>query len=155
LVASTIMVVALLGVAAILPTADQTIHYGGQKTKAVSMAQSMVEMIKNDRFNDISDYNGVDTRTPSTFGALTDVTPLVVGNTGSFLGNSNVVKWRDDISTFLSGPGVTSGYGTVAIITEAKDGTGAPLLRKVVVTVGWTDSGRDYKVSLTTLISGI
>lgn len=67
LVAAAILVVALLGIAAVLPTADMSVHQAGQISKAVSLAQEMIEMIKNDPFSQLSLYNGVDTRTTGTY----------------------------------------------------------------------------------------
>ena len=46
MIAASILVVALLGIAAVLPTADMSLHQSGQVSKAVSLAQEMIEMIK-------------------------------------------------------------------------------------------------------------
>ncbi len=159
LLAAGIMVVALLGITGVLPTAHQNIHYGGQQSKAVSLAQSMLEMIKNDPYNDLSQYNGVDTRNPSTYASLVDDTVLVEGDLNSFIGHSIIDKWASDISTFLGGPGVTGGYGTIHVMTMITDPACPTLnnvcLRKVIVTVGWQESSRPHTIQLTTLVSGI
>jgi type II secretory pathway pseudopilin PulG len=155
LVAASILVVALLGIAAVLPTADMSLHQSGQISKAVSLAQEMIEMIKNDPFSELTFYNAVDTRTTSTY-PVDDPNPPIPGNPGNFMGGSNITKWATDIQLFLaSGTGITGGYGTIGVTTVATDTGGNPILRKVSVVVHWTDSGRPYQVRLETLASGI
>lgn len=155
LIASSIMVVALLGIAAVLPTADMSLHMSGQISKAISLAQEMIEMIKNDPFTGLPSYNNVDTRTPATYPVDDPLTPTP-GNPGNFMGGSNVAKWAGDINLFLvTGGGITGGYGTIGVTTVATDGTGNPVLQRVTVTVNWTDSGRPYSVRLATLASAI
>ena len=58
LVAATILVVALLGIATVLPTADLSLHQAGQISKAVALAQEMIEMVKNDPFSQLALYTG-------------------------------------------------------------------------------------------------
>lgn len=154
LVASTILVVALLGIAAVLPTADMTLHQAGQTSKAVSLAQEMIEMMKNDPFADLPAYNGVDTRTTSTYPV--DLSPIVPGNPGNFVGGTNITKWANDITLYLvTGAGITSGYGTIGVSDVATDGSGNPILRKVSVAVRWTEGTRPYMIRLETLASAI
>ena len=155
LVAATILVVALLGIAAVLPTADMTLHQAGQISKAVALTQEMIEMVKNDPFSQLPLYNGVDTRTTGTY-PVDDPNPPVPGDAGNFMGGSNVTKWANDIALYLvTGAGITGGYGTITVSTVATDGTGAPILRKISVVVNWTDAGRPYQVTLQTLASAI
>lgn len=154
LVAATIMVGALLAIATVLPTADMTLHRAGQVSKATALAQQMLETIKNDPFIDLLQYNGVDTRTTTTWPA-DDPVPPVSGAAGNFMGNSNVLRWRDDINLYLiSGGGITGGYGTISVVNVAMDGTN-PILRKITVIVGWTDRGWPYTIQLSTLASAI
>ena len=155
LISSSIMVVALLGIAAVLPPADMSLHQSGQISKAVSLAQEMIEMIKNDPFTELPGYSGVDTRTTGTY-PVDDPNPPIPGNPGNFMGGSNVTKWANDITLYLiTGTGITGGYGTIGVTTVASDTGGNPVLRKVTVTVNWTDSGRPYLVRLATLASAI
>lgn len=160
LIASGILIVSLLGIAAVLPTADMTLHQGGQISKAVSLAQEMIEMIKNDPFTQLSDYNGplttgVDTRNTATYPVDTPVPPIP-HDVGNFLGGSNVTKWANDINLYLvTGAGITNGYGTIRVEDVAYGTGGAAVLRKVTVTVNWTESGRPYQVTLATLASAI
>lgn len=155
MVAASILVVALLGIAAVLPTADLSLHQAGQISKAVALTQEMIEMVKNDPFSQLSLYNGVDTRTPGTY-PVDDPNPPIPGDAGNFMGGSNVTKWATDIALYLvTGAGITGGYGTITVSTVATDGTGAPILRKIAVVVNWTDAGRPYQVTLQTLASAI
>ena len=155
LVAATILVVALLGIAAVLPTADMTLHQAGQISKAVALTQEMIEMVKNDPFSQLDLYNGVDTRTTGTY-PVDDPNPPIPGDAGNFMGGSNVTKWANDIALYLvTGAGITGGYGTITVSTVATDGTGTAILRKISVVVNWTDAGRPYQVTLQTLASAI
>ncbi|MBI2164175.1 MAG: prepilin-type N-terminal cleavage/methylation domain-containing protein, partial [candidate division NC10 bacterium] len=123
LVAATILVVALLGIAAVLPTADMSLHQAGQISKAVALTQEMIEMVKNDPFSQLSLYNGVDTRTTGTY-PVDDPNPPIPGDAGNFMGGSNVTKWANDIALYLvTGAGITGGYGTITVSTVATDGT--------------------------------
>lgn len=154
-IAMSIMLVALLGIAATLPTADMTLHQSGQISKAVALGQEMVEMMKNDPFSQLTLYNGVDTRTTGTYPVDAPIPPIP-GDAGNFSGGSNVTKWANDIALFLTtGRGITGGYGTIAVSTVATDTGGNPILRKVSVVINWTDGGRPYRVRLETLASGI
>jgi hypothetical protein len=155
LVASAILLVALSGIAAVMPTADMNLHLAGQISKASSLAQEMIEMTKNDPFSQISLYHGVDTRNPATF-PLDTPNPPIPGDAGNFMGGSNVDKWANDIAGYLAtGTGTTNGYGTISVSTVAIDATGNPILRKLSVTVNWTDGGRPYQVKLESLASAI
>lgn len=155
LIAASIMVVALLGIAAVLPTADMSLHQSGQISKAVALGQEMIEMIKNDPFTQLPAYSGVDTRNPATY-PTDDPNPPVPGNPGNFMGGSNVTKWANDINLYLvTGTGITGGYGTIAVTTVANDAGGNPILQRVTVTVNWIDSGRPYLIRLATLASAI
>ena len=155
LVASAILIVALLGIAAVMPTADMNLHLAGQISKAASLAQEMIEMTKNDPFSQLSLYHGVDTRNPATF-PLDTPTPPIPGDAGNFMGGTNAAKWANDITVYLAtGAGITGGYGTISVTTVATDATGNPILRKASVTVNWIDGGRPYQVKLETLASAI
>jgi type II secretory pathway pseudopilin PulG len=155
LVAAGILLVALLGIAAVMPTADVNLHLAGQISKAASLAQEMIEITKNDPFSQLSLYNAVDTRNPGTFPVDTP-NPPIPGDAGNFMGGTNVAKWANDINLYLAtGAGITGGYGTIAVTTVASDGTGNPVLRKISVTVNWMDGGRPYQVKLETLASAI
>jgi Tfp pilus assembly protein PilV len=147
LLASTILVVALLGIASVLPTADMTTHQSGQTTKAISLAQEMVEAIKNDPYNDLNLYSGVNTN---------DITTFPADNPPTFLGNTRLTKWKNDINLILlTGAGITNGFGTITVSTVTSNPGGAPILRKVTVTVNWTERSQSRTVTLATLASGV
>lgn len=155
LLAATIMVVALLGIASVLPSADMNLHQSGQISKAVSLAQQMIEILKNDPFTALPSYQGVDTQNTGTYPA-DDPNPPIPGNPGNFMGGSNIAKWANDINVYLlTGAGITNGHGTIAVSDVATDSGGNAILRKVSVTVSWTDRGQPYTVSLETLASAI
>jgi prepilin-type N-terminal cleavage/methylation domain-containing protein len=155
LLAATIMVVALLGIASVLPSADMNIHQAGQISKAVSLAQQLIETLKNDPFSSLPSYQGVDTRNTATY-PVDDPTTPIPGNPGNFMGASNITKWTNDINLYLAtGAGVTNGYGTIAVSDVASGPTGNAILRKVRVTVSWTERGHQYTVTLETLASAI
>jgi type II secretory pathway pseudopilin PulG len=155
IVAASILVVALLGIASVLPVADMTLHQSGQISKAVALAQEMLEMVKNDPFTALPNYIGVDTRNTATY-PVDDPTTPIPGSLSNFLGGTNVTKWANDINLFLaSGAGITGGFGTIGVTDVAFDGSGNAILRKVSVRVNWTDRGRPYQIRLETLASGI
>jgi len=155
LMAAGILLVALLGIASALPTATISLQHSGQISKAVSLAQELIEMVKNDPFSQLNLYDGVDTRTTATY-PVDYPTPPIPGDAGNFMGGSNVTKWANDIALYLpTGAGITNGYGTIAVVTVASDAGGNPILRKISTTIFWTDKGRAQKVVLETLASAI
>jgi prepilin-type N-terminal cleavage/methylation domain-containing protein len=155
LLAATIMVVALLGIASVFPSADMNLHQSGQISKAVSLAQQMIETIKNDPFTDLPAYQGVDTRNTATH-PVDDPNPPIPGNPGNFMGGSNIAKWATDINLYLAtGAGITNGFGTIAVSDVATNPSGAAILRRITVTVSWTDRGQPFAVTLATLSSAI
>ena len=155
MVAAGILLVALLGLASALPTATVSLQHSGQISKAVSLAQEMIEMVKNDPFSQLNLYDNVDTRTTATY-PVDYPSPLIPGDAGNFMGGTNVVKWASDIALYLpTGSGITNGYGTILVTTVATDPGGNPILRKISVTIHWTHNGRPENVSLATLGSAI
>lgn len=155
LIAAGILLVALLGIASALPSASISLQHSGQISKAVSLAQEMIEMVKNDPFSQVNLYDGVDTRTMTTFPADYP-SPPIPGDAGNFMGGTNVTKWASDIALYLpTGSGISNGYGTITVATVATDPGGNPILQKISVSVYWTDSGRPQRVLLETLASAI
>jgi type II secretory pathway pseudopilin PulG len=155
LLAATIMVVALLGIASVLPSADMNLHQSGQISKAVALAQQMIETLKNDPFTALPAYQGVDTRNTATY-PVDDPNPPIPGNPGNFMGGSNIARWATDINLYLAtGAGITNGFGTIAVSDVATGPSGSAILRKMRVAVSWTDRGQPYTVTLETLSSAI
>jgi type II secretory pathway pseudopilin PulG len=155
LVAATILVTALLGIAMLLPTGNGTLHQAGQMSKANALAKEMLEILKNDPFSQLGWYNGVDTRYAATY-PLDNPVPPIPGDAGNFLGGTNVAKWTNDIALYLAtGAGITNGYGTITVATAAADGSGNPVLFKVSITIHWTEGSRAYQARLESLASAI
>lgn len=160
MMSSGLLLTVMLGLAGALPTSERNVHLGGQNTKAVALAQQMIETIRNDSFSQAGLYNGldgqgVDTRSPQNFPADTP-NPPVPGNPGNFQGGTNLTRWANDIALFLAtGAGITGGYGTVRVQGVAQDGTGNSILEKVTVTIFWTQAGIARSVQVATLVSGI
>ena len=161
LVGAAILAVSLAGLAAALPTAEMSVHRGGQNTKATALAQQLLENIRNDPFNQLSNYNGLggtglDTRHPENF-PVDNPSPPVPGSASNFQGGTNMTRWANDIAlVFSRGAGITGGYGTVRVDSVSTDpATGNSILDKVTVTVYWSESGVERSIQLTMLISGI
>lgn len=143
LIAASLVTVALLGIASMFPAAKVNVHYGGQMSKAVALVQEMVEIIKNDTFNQITQYNGIDTNDLTT--CPTDDTLSIP----QFRGGTNCQKWANDIQLYLAtGGGITGGYGTVTVQQPVAG------LRLLTVTVFWNEGNRgEQSIALNTLIA--
>lgn len=141
LVATSIMAFVALGVAGMFPAAFRSVVVGGQVTKATVLAQEMVDMIRNEPFDNlVSRYNGFDTRT------LSVTCPV----TGANL-NDNKKKWKCDLigeGAQTTGRGIPVAYGIVDVTSPMTD------LRQVTVTVFW-DPNASRRVSLVTYVARI
>lgn len=156
------MAFALLGVAGMFPSALRSVVTGGQVTKATTLAQEMVDMIRNEPFDTLSltpasangykGYYTFDTRNlPAT---------CPTGSTDSS-SCSNKMKWKSDLSADSAqagGRGLPAGYGTVAVACLNANGTSnstSPCptdLRRVTVTAIWGRTGAQ-SVSLVTYVA--
>lgn len=153
LFATTVMAMALLGVAGMFPSALRSVVSGGQVTKATVLAQAMADMIRNDPFDNlVSLYNGFDTRALSV---TCPVTP------SGFDASYNKKRWTCDLlatDAQVSGQGLPGGYGTVSVACLNANGTTnttSPCptdLRRVTVTVTWGATG-SQSVSLVTYVA--
>ena len=139
LVAASVMSVALLAIMSMFPTGYETILSGGRMTKATRLAQEMMEVLRNQSFDNLTAFDGVDTRNPQAFPAA--IRPL--------LGT-----WRCDITppaagctTATQGGGLASGWGTIAVTVPSAG------LAQVTVTVGWRDRRSTKTVGLVTYAS--
>lgn len=142
LIAASMISVALLAIASMLPTSHANVDHAGRISKATALAQQMLESIKNDTYNQVVLYNGVDTRNPATY-PVDDLASVP-----QFRGGTNVQRWANDIQE----AGVTSvrlsgGSGTIAVTTPTAG------LRLVTVQVFWTERGAQESVLLQTLIA--
>ena len=146
LVASMILVVALLTLASMFPVGYKQIADGGRMTMAVTGARQILEDIGDVPFNNISNLNGVDT---------SNNTGVIAGLTGTEQAIAR--RWR----YMLAGPGngftftsaETAAWGTPqtyaarAVVTVANTST---TLRTVTVTV--TIPGLPNAVTMGTVI---
>ncbi len=163
LFACSIMAFVALGVAGMFPSALRSVVSGGQVTKATVLAQELVNMIRNELFDDVyltpgsgNGYRGY--YTFNTTGSLPATCPTASCN--------NKKKWKTDLladAAQTSGRGLPGGYGTVAVtclnvsasspytLTTGTCGTGTNIVR-VSVTVYWDRTG-SRSVTLVTYVA--
>ncbi|MFQ5848272.1 MAG: hypothetical protein ACE5IQ_11465 [Candidatus Methylomirabilales bacterium] len=125
LLAAVIIMVAVLGIVGLFPTALQNVRYGGHMSQASSLAQEMIEMIRTQPFAAVFSYNGLDTRNPAP-GAL----PASV--------LSHFARWQSDIAPANPGGALPQGWGTIQVVENA---LGLADLKQVTITVGWQERG--------------
>ncbi len=123
LLAAVIIMVAVLGVVGMYPTALENVRYGGHMSQASSLAQEMIEMIRTQPFSVVSQYNGLDTRNPAPVGPA----PVV----------NHFNQWQSDIAPANPIGALPQGWGTVTVAAVA----GLPDLLQVTITVGWQGRG--------------
>ena len=133
LVASMILVVALLTLASMFPVGYKQIADGGRMTMAVTGARQILEDIGDVPFNNISNLNGVDTSSN---------TGVIAGLTGT-----EQAIWR----YMLAGPG--NGFSFTSAETAAW-GTPQTYAARAVVTVANT-SATLRTVTVTVTIPGL
>jgi Tfp pilus assembly protein PilV len=142
-----------LGVAGMFPAAFRSVVVGGQVTKATILAHEMVDMIRSDPFDTlVSRYDGFDSRTDGRVRNLS--CPVSAGAT-----DYNLKKWTCDLKVSgarLTGGGLPSSFGTVAVACVRADGTsgscGSTELLRVTVAVTWEPQG-SRSVSLVTYVA--
>lgn len=123
LLAAVIIMIAVLAVVGLFPTALQNVRYGGHMSQASSLAQEMIEMIRTQPLTVVSQYNGLDTRNPAPAGPV----PVV----------NHFNRWQSDIAPANPIGALPQGWGTVAVAAVA----GLPDLLQVTITVGWQEQG--------------
>jgi len=124
LLATVIIMVAILGVVGLFPTALQNIQYGGHMSQASSLTQAMIEMIRTEPFGTVSNYNGLDTQNAPA-GSL----PASV--------LTHFTQWTNNIAPASPSGALPQGRGTIAVATVP----GLPDLLRVSVTVTWQERG--------------
>ncbi len=141
LVATSIVTVALLGVAAMFPAALRTVIRGGETTKATVLAQAMADIIRSEPFDVlVARYNGLNTRT------LAVSCPLDETSAPPPYDDYTQKKWACDLlrtGAQDSGQGLPDASGRVRV--ECVDAGGASVacpagLRRVTVSVLWGGS---------------
>lgn len=125
LLSAVIIMVAVLGLVGLFPTALQNVRYGGHMSQASSLAQEMIELIRTQTFVTVSSYNNLDTRLPPP--------PSL---TGAPLAHFN--RWKSDIAPANPAGALPQGWGTVQVVENA---LGLADLKQVTITVGWREGG--------------
>lgn len=155
LIATSIVAVAMLGVAAMFPAALRSVISGGDMTKASVLAQAMTDIIRSEPFDILrARYDGLDTR---TLGASC---PLDETAAPPPYDDYTKMKWTCDLlrtGDQESGRGLPGAYGRVAVLCVDAGGATASCasrLRRVTVTVTW--GGSDVRsVSMVTHVARI
>ena len=179
LIAASVLTIAILGMASAFPTGLLQVSYGGQITKATSLAHQMMEDIRSDPSYFIAgcrgiagcvgpaagyagkNGGGVSTNTPANFpddwpGSCTSGSSS--GDT--FCGNAKLTRWRQDI-TGDPGDGrkLAQGTGTVTVVDHENPvpGGGAAVsgstsILRITVTVSWNDQTGRRQVTLTSTV---
>jgi len=136
LIAMAVFSVAMLGIVGMFPVAHQHLRAGGDLTKATALAQRMVEVLRDERFQVVSRYQNADTRLTASFPADDP------GGTVPFHGGSSLRRWREEIVAAALAGGVLEAWGRIEV---------APLdrgLLAVTVTVGWPATPTERTVQL-------
>ncbi|MEE9221792.1 MAG: hypothetical protein V3U34_09730 [candidate division NC10 bacterium] len=124
LLATVIIMIAILGIVGLFPTALQNVQYGGHMSQASSLAQAMIERIRTESFDTVSNYNDLDTQNAPPGGLPASV-----------LNHFN--EWSSGIAPANPVGALPLGWGTVQI----DDVLGLPDLKQVTVRVGWQERG--------------
>ena len=135
LLATVVIMMAILGIVGLFPTALQNVRYGGHMSQASSLAQAMIERIRTESFNSVTSYDGLDTRNAPP-----------AGLPASVLNHFN--EWSAGIAPANPVGTLPQGWGTIAVSTVA----GLPDLLQVTVTVGWQERG-NQTISLVTYVA--
>jgi prepilin-type N-terminal cleavage/methylation domain-containing protein len=137
LLASSILVVVLLGIAALFPLAYNNIFYASQETKAATLAQDMMEQIKNaPSFEDMLSF------ADNPPAGATHPRPAYIA--------TQRANWHSRAANAApNGEGLPGGNGSVNINAA---GTSPHRRATVTVTMDWTGR-KGSLVSLTTQIA--
>jgi len=144
LFAASIMAITLLGVAGMFPAALRAVTEGGHQTKAMALAQMMIEAIRSEPFDLLIDrYAAFDTRQE-----LPGYTcPIASQSTDASYAKMRLKCELSWTPVQESGQGLPDGYAVVAVRCLDPDGNvnGAlpcpTELREVRVTVSWGQAG--------------
>ena len=148
LLAAGVVATVLLAVTRLVPTASQQITAGGNLTRASTLAQALLEMVRGEaHFADVLAYDGLDTARPEGFPAAcrSAGVPGCI-NALEAAGEGKLDGWRRAVEE-LGG-----GRGAVTVPAPA-DAPGLPRLAVVTVTISWTDSLGSGTAQLTTAVA--
>ena len=135
LLSAVIIMVAVLALVGLFPTALQNVRYGGHMSQASSLAQEMIEMIRTQPFSNVSSYNYPDTSVPPPGGLPGPVL-------------AHLTQWRNDIAPANPAGVLPQGRGSISVTAVA----GLPDLFQVTVTVSWQERG-NQTVTLVTYVA--
>lgn len=135
ILSAVIIMVAVLAVVGMYPTALENVRYGGHMSQASSLAQEMIEMIRTRPFADIQLYNNLDT------GVAPAGLPSII--------LSHYRQWCRDLvypdpawcqPSAPDNPGgaLPQGRGTIQVQDNA---LGLADLKQVTITIGWQERG--------------
>jgi prepilin-type N-terminal cleavage/methylation domain-containing protein len=141
LIAMAILSVAMMGVIGMFPVAHQHLRVGGDLTKATALAQRMIELLRDERLQDLPRYHQADTRQGGSL--PTDD----LDETRPFNGGSSFQRWRDDIASSALGGDTHQSWGRIEV-TSLDSG-----LLSLTVMVGWPATPTERRVQLTTVLS--
>ncbi len=145
LLATVIIMVAILGVVGLFPTALQNIQYGGHMSQASSLTQAMIEMIRTEPFATVPSYDGLDTRNAPPGGLSASVL-------------THFTQWTNNIAPANPAGTLPQGWGTVQVQSlcrttggsldvcqkdggQGDDALPLPDLVQVTITVRWQERG--------------
>ena len=141
LIAMAIVSITMLGVVGMFPMAHQHIRAGGDLTKATGLAQRMVELLRDERFQAVARYHNADTRQTSSFPADD------LGGDPPFRGASWLQRWREEISSVPFRGGLYQGWGRIEVEPIDRG------LLAIRVTVGWPAIPTERTVELATYLA--
>ena len=141
LIATAILSVAMMGVIGMFPVAHQHLRVGGDLTKATALAQRMIELLRDERVQDLPRYHQADTRQSGSLPTddLDEMRP--------FNGGSSFQRWRDDIASAALGGDTHQSWGRIEVTSID------PGLLSLTVMVGWPATPTERSVQLTTVVS--
>jgi prepilin-type N-terminal cleavage/methylation domain-containing protein len=141
LIAMAVLSIAMLGAVGMFPVAHQHIRAGGDLTKATGLAQRMVELLRDERFQAVARYHNADTRQTSSFPADD------LGGDPPFRGGSWLQRWREEISSVPFRGGLYQGWGRIEVEPIDRG------LLAIRVTVGWPAFPTERTVELATYLA--
>lgn len=124
LMSAVIIMIAVLGIVGLFPTALQNIQYGGHMSQGSSLAQEMIELIRTQPFLTVPFYDGLDTQNAPPGGLPASVL-------------AHFTQWQSDIAPAIPAGALPQGWGTIDVVVDPL----LPDLLLVTITVGWRERG--------------
>ena len=140
LIAMAVFSVAMLGIVGMFPVAHQHLRAGGDLTKATALAQRMLEMLRDERFQMVPLYHNADTRLAASFPADDPF------GTPAFRGGSSLRRWKEEIVAAALAGGSLEAWGRIEVASLDRG------LLAATVTVGWPATPTERTVQLATYL---